>query len=385
MNNNKLQSFDLNDNLDDLTYLSLKNNAIKSFTISSKRASKVTEIYLDSNQLIELDLSQFHSLKKLSAKNNKIAKLTLSKKLKHLDLLELNSNQLTEFVWPHLDISEASITDNLLYKFEISSGLQINVKNNRITTFTADWTQLDISENRLESIPTSSVLKKLHLDIRNNNIRNGKVENINFSNLKFSDNIKLIRCSIDQLETTTGFTFDQTSIKSMKLMNVTDRVNIYDSFVEKAKVRYSKPDFDIDSNSKISDLSINYCDLSNSLPFINGINSLDLSHNGITTDVLKSIKLNKGIKNLDLSFNYIQKLPTNFFKGIVFENLDLSANDLSIVDQFPKRVDRFLFGENENLKCDCQLKKFIEDNENINYYCQMAFMGPCVTNCPTVC
>ena len=200
----------------------------------------------------------------------------------------------------------------MLYKFEISSGSRINIQNNRITTFTADWTQLDISENKLESIPTSSVSEKLDLDIRNNNIKNGKVENINFSDLKFSSNIKLIRCSIDRLETTKGFSLDQTSIKNMKLMNATDRVNIYDSFVEKANIRYSKPHFDIDSNSKILDLRINYCDLTDGLPFINAINSLDLSHNDITFDVLKSITLNKGIKNLDLSFNNIQKLAENY-------------------------------------------------------------------------
>lgn len=344
-----------------LKILDVSYNNVSNLYFLQQHLQNLTELYLQSNNLIDIPTNAFETQKfliRLDISNNKILNIQEnSLPLLKLQYLNIDNNKLTGVLAPkvftpskyirYLDLSNFRLTkidkmalvdtpvlarlnishNNLeyidasnfkgmdnMYSLDISynklSRLQLN------NSFLGNLKALYLNNNKLSNISETLLNMKslLYLDLSNNQISNlGDIDFSLLPNLQVlhlsHNNIKDFNIQTDSLQKLTDLNLSSNQMTEINLVNFKDLI-ICDV-----------------SNNNIS--SINSTFFEN----LDYLQSLDISKNNIAEILPGTFQKVKILKLLNISGNHISKLRYGIFKGLHrMEVLDLSYNKISDID-----------------------------------------------------
>ena len=101
---------------------------------------------------------------------------------------------------------------------------------------------------------------------------------------------------------------------------------------------------------KVKNLKIGGCDSNEVTKLVEefeNLCTLDLSYSAIVS--LDTFKLKHGnLKKLNMSHNHLLEIPSNFFQALSELNeIDLSFNDISKIDELPKKLEKIDVSNNK--------------------------------------
>ncbi|KAF7357959.1 Adenylate cyclase [Mycena venus] len=298
-------------NLGRLGELDCRRNQISDLTVACM-LPKIETLSADHNALHELTLSMGPSLTTLDASHNEITQLTLVR----------GPVGRSPFALTHLDVSNAklSVLDDYTLS-QLTSLRRLKLDSNSFRSIPESlgdlkWLEtLSCADNSLGELPQSiGRLQKLEtLDVHNNSLTELPISLWNcasLSRLNVTSNLLVLwhdpPPSVPDEEMSSSFS-DNTVIAGAPLFP-----------------NNRKP-----STSTISDIP----------PLAHSLEMLYLGENSFTDEVLHPLMILKELRVLNLSFNDIQDMPSNFFRHLTkLEEVYLSGNGLTNIpsEDLPK-------------------------------------------------
>ena len=249
---NEISNIDLSNNTA-LTYLNLYSNNISNIDLSKNTV--LTYLDLGSNEISNIDLTQNTALTQLYLTSNKISNIDLSKNTK-LTSLTLDSNKIS-----NIDLSKNIALTSLYLGWNNISNIDLS-KNIALA-------YLILYNNRLSNIDLSKNTDLWYLDLARNNI----------SSIDLNKNTSLITLKLSY-----------NNLSSIDLNKNTSLITLYLGANKISNIDLSK-------NTALIDLGLG----------ANNISSIDLSKNTLLTDL--SLTNNNFINKLYLRRNETYKLP----------------------------------------------------------------------------
>ncbi|WP_431166137.1 T9SS type A sorting domain-containing protein [Tenacibaculum halocynthiae] len=365
INNNKITSLDLTKN-SKITNLRCKNNLLTNLNItkcidlpelycSNNRLNsldlthntKLTKIEVFNNLLDKLDLSTNNLLTDLRASENKITSITLNKSLKNVFL---NQNQLSQINTSTLnDIEYLYVDNNKLTSLNISTNKKIknlNCSSNLISVFdislNPDITSLYIDNNKLTSL----------------NVANGNNDDLDYLQTQNNKDLSCIKIDSNYTDTakygwktSANTSYSSNCLKFNEIVNIPD-TNFKDYLLKKSYININE-DTEIQigeaenysggiyaDNLSISNLTgieafKNITGLSvsnNSLVTINLENNQKLNNLTLSSNNLSSINLEKNYKLNQINLNNNKLTEINLTNNIELKKLSIESNFLTYLD-----------------------------------------------------
>ncbi|UMB53140.1 gliding motility-associated C-terminal domain-containing protein [Lutibacter sp. A64] len=316
---NNLTNIDVSNNTA-LNYLVCYENNLTSLGLSNNVA--LTKLNCSSNNLTSLDVSANTSLIELYCSSNSLTSLDLSNNTA-LTKLSLGTNNLTSVnISANTNLTELNLGVNSLTSIDISANtslIELEVESNNLTTLDVTkntaLTFLDVSGNNLTSVDLSMNTDLTRLDLFNNNL----------TSLDISNNTNL-----DKFDVT-----DNTNLTCIQVDNVS---NIGSSWYKDATATYSEDcsatvalTYVPDDNFEQALIDQGYDDVLDDYVLtdnISGITDLDVSNKNIAD--LTGIEDFIALTVLDIGFNDLTSLDVT--KNTALTNLSCYGNNLTSLD-----------------------------------------------------
>lgn len=353
VNDNQLSSIDITNNTE-LRRFGIMRNPISGI-IDLGSNVLLEELYVHYTGITSIDLSNNANLWKVYINNNNLAELDISSNLslQRLDAQYNSGLNLVADVNGHPSLTGLNLSGTDLNSYNIYAPLFPNVQwlllnDNNLDKFNGNnalaLTNLHIANNMIESLNLSANTGLVQLNAVNNilvdlDLRNGN--NANLTSVQITDN--LLTCiSVDDsalVQPYDGWSVDPGVVYSDNCKGEPDVIIIPDSNFEQALINLgwdTNGDGQVNGNMLLSDaLSVTELNLeSYSISNLEGIqyfeNLVNLNMNSVNYSGMLDLSINTSLEYLDCSNNNIDELNISDVKGLI--NLNASNSNLNSID-----------------------------------------------------
>ncbi len=279
-----------------------------------EKLTSLISLYLNDNQLMELDVSKNMELEYLDVYNNQLTYIDVSKNLE-LYFFRITNNQLTYIdISKNAELTVLGISGNQLTEINLSSNTKLQ--------------DLQLSDNKLTVIDISknNALKELDVDFNQ------------LTNLDVSNNVSLtyLNASHNQLTTLylNSLSLTELSVDNNQLTNL-----------------------DLSRNTKLKWLAV----YNNQLTTLNIYNNTELTTLGVSKNKLTQLNISNNIALKSLSVDNNNLITLDVSNNVALNSLNVSDNQLILLDVSNNLSLDYLNVENNQLtKLDVSNNKKLE-------------------------
>ena len=279
-----------------------------------EKLTSLISLYLNDNQLMELDVSKNMELEYLDVYNNQLTYIDVSKNLE-LYFFRITNNQLTYIdISKNAELTVLDISGNQLTEINLSSNTKLQ--------------DLQLSDNKLTVIDIS----------KNNALKELAVGFNQLTNLDVSNNVSLtyLNASHNQLTTLylNSLSLTELSVDNNQLTNL-----------------------DLSRNTKLKWLAV----YNNQLTTLNIYNNTELTTLGVSKNKLTQLNISNNIALKSLSVDNNNLITLDVSNNVALNSLNVSDNQLILLDVSNNLSLDYLNVENNQLtKLDVSNNKKLE-------------------------
>ena len=279
-----------------------------------EKLTSLISLYLNDNQLMELDVSKNSELEYLDVYNNQLTNIDVSKNLE-LYFFRITNNQLTYIdVSKNAELTTLNVSGNQLTEINLSSNTKLQ--------------NLELSDNKLTVIDIS----------KNNALKSLNVDFNQLTNLDVSNNVSLTYLNAFNNQLTTLY------LNSLSLTEL---------WVDNNQLT----NLDLSRNTELKWLTVS----NNQLTTLNIYNNTELTTLGVSKNKLTQLNISNNIALKSLSVNNNNLITLDVSNNVALNSLNVSDNQLILLDVSNNLSLDYLNVENNQLtKLDVSNNKKLE-------------------------